>query len=45
MKNEYQRIVVNVLDSSFKINLKIDKKLLIGLAIESNKFNFIESYL
>ena len=41
----YEEIVVQVLESSFKMNNEFDKKLLVGLAIETEKFEFIKGFI
>lgn len=49
IKNEnfgmYEEIVVQILESSFKMNNEFDKKLLVGLAIETEKFEFIKGFI
>ena len=40
-KKFYEKVVLEILDCSFAMNIDFDKKLLIGLAIETDKLNFI----
>ena len=36
---------MQMMETSFLLNSPYDKKLLIGLAVETEKFNFIDHYL
>ena len=40
-----ERIVEKVLDSSYTLSIEADKKLLLGLAIETNKAKFVKSFI
>lgn len=40
-----ERIVEKILDSSYSLSVEADKKLLLGLAIETNKSNFIMRFI
>jgi len=42
---KYEKIVIEVLNSSFKMNVTHDKKMLIGLAIESLRLEFVSSFV
>lgn len=42
---QFQEIVELILKTSFDLNLPYDKKILVGLAVETEKFGFIEQYL
>jgi 26S proteasome regulatory subunit N2 len=43
--NKYENIITNILESSYSLTMNIDRKIIIGLAIETNKTIFISKVI